>query len=249
MLTLGEKLKDLRLERGFKNTADLAEIINIPKSTLNNYENDNLNHDVGYANLVILAKFYDVSLDWLLGVSSVDKHLNTAYSDLGLSDKAIDTIKSEYFNSRLLSEIIEHEIFTDLMVVIQIYIDNIITAQINSINIMMHRSRDILLGIGKYVDRSYFMKSLEEAKIDEERYFRSVIHERIDLITSDIRKTYVKNKKDFSVSKENNKLLNGVSDKVSQVQFDKINNAAGFMSYIFKGFTDILGRKNGKNLK
>ena len=59
-LTLGEKLKDLRLAKGYKNTDDLAKAVNILKTTLNDYENDDKNQDVGYYNLITLAKFYDV---------------------------------------------------------------------------------------------------------------------------------------------------------------------------------------------
>lgn len=90
--TLGEKLKDLRIAKGYKNTEDLANAVGIPKTTLNDYENDEKNQDVGYYNLVILAKFYDVSTDWLLGLSDTEKHLNTAYVDLGLTDNVIDYI-------------------------------------------------------------------------------------------------------------------------------------------------------------
>lgn len=94
-LTLGEKLKDLRLAKGYKNTEDLANAVGIPKTTLNDYENDEKNQDVGYANLILLAKFYDVSMDWLLGISSTEKHLNIFSMDLGLSDNAIDHCKQK----------------------------------------------------------------------------------------------------------------------------------------------------------
>lgn len=80
-LTLGEKLKDLRLAKGYKITEQLVSVLNIPKTTLNDYENDEKNQDVGYANLITLAKFYDMSMDWLLDLSDVERHLNAAYSD------------------------------------------------------------------------------------------------------------------------------------------------------------------------
>ncbi|WP_313529424.1 helix-turn-helix domain-containing protein [Anaerotignum sp.] len=57
-LTLGEKLKELRFAKGYKNREDLAKVINIPKTTLNDYENDEKSQDVGYVNLITLAKFY-----------------------------------------------------------------------------------------------------------------------------------------------------------------------------------------------
>ena len=63
-LTLGEKLKDLRIAKGYKGTEQLASVVNIPP--LNDYEKDDKNQDVGYANLITLAKFYEVSMDWPL---------------------------------------------------------------------------------------------------------------------------------------------------------------------------------------
>ena len=39
-LTLGEKLKDLRIANGYKSTEELAKVINIPRTTLSDYENE-----------------------------------------------------------------------------------------------------------------------------------------------------------------------------------------------------------------
>ncbi len=207
-LTLGEKLKDLRLAKGFKNTDDLAKAVNIPKTTLNDYENDDKNQDVGYYNLITLARFYDVSMDWLLGLSSVEKHLNTAYSDLGLSDTAIDVLKSEYINSRLLSEIIEHPHFADFMADIELYVDSVISMQISSINSVAQTAKDKIKGEYNPSDKEYILRSLECAKIKEDRYFHSLIHEDVDLIADDIRKSHKSNKKDTRVANDENAGLN-----------------------------------------
>lgn len=49
-------------------------------------------------------------MDYLLGLSDVDRHLNTSYSDLGLNDKTIDLLKELKFNIRLLNELISMSI-------------------------------------------------------------------------------------------------------------------------------------------
>lgn len=133
-LTLGEKLKDFRLTKGYKSTEQLASVLNIPKTTLNDYENDEKNQDVGYANLITLANFYVVSMDWLLDLSDVEHHLNAAYSDLGLSDNTIDLLKELKFNMRLLNELIQHKHFADFMADMEIYIDGLATMQITTLN-------------------------------------------------------------------------------------------------------------------
>ncbi len=223
-LTLGEKLKDLRLAKGYKNTDDLAKAVNIPKTTLNDYENDEKNQDVGYYNLVTLAKFYDVSMDWLLGLSSVEKHLNTAYSDLGLSDNAIDILKSNSINTRLLSEIIEHEHFADLMADIELYVDSIISIQISSVNSVAGTAKDKIKGEYNPSDKEYIMRSLERAKIKEDRYFHSIIHEDIDLIADDIRKLHKDNKKDIHVANDENAgitILSNLLNRLSGIKGNK----------------------------
>lgn len=262
-LTLGEKLKDLRVAKGFKNTDDLAKAVNIPKTTLNDYENDDKNQDVGYFNLVTLAKFYDVSMDWLLGLSSVEKHLNTAYSDLGLSDTAIDVLKSEYINSRLLSEIIEHPHFSDLMADIELYVDSIISMQISSVNSVAQTAKDKIKGEYNPSDKEYILRSLECAKIKEDRYFRSLIHEDIDLIADDIRKSHKSNKKDTSIANDENAgitILSNLLNKVSGLQGNKDEMMLQLIPVIFgvelhkltnmeRNTLKLLFQKGQKNLK
>lgn len=217
-LTLGEKLKDLRIAKGFNATEDLAKVINIPKTTLNDYENDEKNQDVGYANLVTLAKFYEVSMDWMLGLSDVDKHLNIAHLNLGLSDKVIDILQSNGINTRLLSEIIEHEHFSDFMVDMEIYIDGILSTQIASVNSVAIAAKDKLTEAHNPKDKEYIMHSLERAKIKEDRYFNSLLHEDIDLIADDLRNLHKANKKDTQVATDENlgiSILLNMLDKLS----------------------------------
>lgn len=87
-----------------------------------------------HANLITLANFCVVSMDWLLDLSDVERRLNAAYSDLGLSDNTIDLLKELKFNMRLLNELIQHKHFTDFMADMEIYIDGLATMQITTLN-------------------------------------------------------------------------------------------------------------------
>ena len=66
-LTIQEKLKDLRVERGLT-LEELEAEVNISKSTLGSYENDAYK-DISHTSLITLAKYYGVSTDYLLGFS------------------------------------------------------------------------------------------------------------------------------------------------------------------------------------
>ena len=58
------KLRELRMENGLKRS-ELARRLNIPTSTLANYENGT--REAPYDVLILLANFFDVSIDILLG--------------------------------------------------------------------------------------------------------------------------------------------------------------------------------------
>ena len=64
-LSIQERLKDLRVERGLT-LEQLAEQTHLSKSALGSYEGDNL-ADIKYAPFIELAKFEEVTVDYLLG--------------------------------------------------------------------------------------------------------------------------------------------------------------------------------------
>ena len=66
-LTLGERLKDLRVERQLK-LETLAEQTGLSKSALSKYESDDVT-DLSIYAVTTLAEFYGVTTDYLLGVT------------------------------------------------------------------------------------------------------------------------------------------------------------------------------------
>ena len=66
-LSIQERLKDLRVERGLT-LEQLAEQTHLSKSALGSYEGDNFK-DISHYALIELAKFYEVTVDYLLGLT------------------------------------------------------------------------------------------------------------------------------------------------------------------------------------
>lgn len=58
------QLKEIRMENGLTR-AELARALNLNQGTLANYENET--REASYEVLIVLAEFFDVSLDELLG--------------------------------------------------------------------------------------------------------------------------------------------------------------------------------------
>ena len=108
-LTIQERLKDLRVERGLT-LEQLSAETGISKSALGKYEADDFK-DISPFSMVALAKFYGVSTDYLLGLTEQKNHPNTELDALHLGDDAIEVLRTGKFNHRLLSELICHNDF------------------------------------------------------------------------------------------------------------------------------------------
>ena len=79
------KLKQLRIEKNIKQQ-DLAKALNVTKQSVSNWENGKRLPNIEI--LILLADFYNCSLDYLVGRDLKEdnlKTINTLVSDLGPS--------------------------------------------------------------------------------------------------------------------------------------------------------------------
>ena len=90
--TIQERLKDLRLNKGLK-LEELAEQTGISKSALGSYEKDDYK-EINHGNLILLADFYGVSLDYLFCRTENMVEINTPLRELHLSDEMVALLKS-----------------------------------------------------------------------------------------------------------------------------------------------------------
>ncbi len=187
-LTIQEKLKDLRVERGLT-LEQLAEQTGISKSALGKYENDDYK-DISPFNLATLAKFYGVSADYLLGLSEQKNHSNTELKELHLSDDMLDLLKSGKINNRLLCEIAKHENFIKLLTDIEIYVDRIASMQIDNLNAIIDLARTQIIEKHKPDKNDLYLRTLEVGHIAEDDYFSHLVHQDIDCIIRDIRERH-----------------------------------------------------------
>ena len=131
-VSVQERLKDLRVERGLK-LEELAEQTGISKSALGSYENDE-DKEINHGSLLKLADFYQVAVDYLLGLSDNREHANTPLAELHLNDEAVALLKSGRVNNRLLCELLAHKDFIKLLADIEIYVDRIASMQVQNLN-------------------------------------------------------------------------------------------------------------------
>ena len=131
-LSIQERLKDLRVERGLT-LEQLAEQTHLSKSALGSYEAEDFN-DISHYAIIKLAKFYGVTADYLLGLSETKNHPNTDLADLRLSDDMIELLKSGRVDNSLLCELAAHPDFPRLMADLEIYVNGVAVEQVQTAN-------------------------------------------------------------------------------------------------------------------
>ena len=187
-ITLQERLRDLRFERHLR-LEDLSRKTGISTSALSSYENDDYK-EINHGSLIKLARFYDVSVDYLLCLSENRNHPDAELSSLHLSDEMVALLKSGKINNRLLCEIATNEKFEKLMADAEIYVDGIATMRYTDLNSSLEEARAVILEEHPEAAGDRILRTLEAAQIDEEDFFCHVTHRAWDAILHDIRKAH-----------------------------------------------------------
>ena len=184
-LTIGERLKDLRTAQKLT-LEQLAAEVGISKSALGKYESDN-GKDISPYSILVLADYYGVSCDYLMGRTETKNHPNTALHELHLSDASIDVLRTDKFNHRLLSELICHKDFQRFMLDAEIYVDRIADMRVNNMNAVLEAVRQMALMKNGGEENDLHLRTLEVAQIREDEYFGSLIADDLKGILRDIR--------------------------------------------------------------
>ena len=187
-LTIQERLKDLRVERGLT-LEQLSAETGISKSALGKYEADDFK-DISPFSMVELAKFYGVTTDYLLGLTEQKDHPNTELDALHLGDDAIEVLRTGKFNHRLLSELICHKDFQRFMLDAEIYVDRIADMRVNNMNAVLEAVRQMALMKNGGNENDLHLRTLEVAQIREDEYFGSLIADDLKGILRDIREQH-----------------------------------------------------------
>ena len=187
-LTIQERLKDLRVERGLT-LEQLAEQTHLSKSALGSYEADEYK-DISHYALIKLAKFYGVTADYLLGLTETKNHPNADLADLHLSDELIDLLKNGRIDTALFCELATHKDFVKLLADIEIYVNGIATGQIQNLNAWVDVARAEIMEkyqSGEHDKTAYLLNAIH---VQEGEYFSRRVHDDIDGIMEDIKESH-----------------------------------------------------------
>ena len=104
MNSFGSRLRILRLEKNL-NGIELGKIFNFSKSTISSWENET--REPPHKVLMELAKFFDVSIDYLMGNSDIR-------SPAKISDPIIIDEDTKNFTNKLVNELLKQGMITDI---------------------------------------------------------------------------------------------------------------------------------------
>ena len=220
--TMGEKIKDLRVERHMT-TKQLAQQTGISEAVLNGLENDN-GRDVGYSRIIDLAKFFDVPTDFLLGFTESRITKNIELKELGLTDKAIKVLIAKRQDNALVSQLIEHGEFVNLINAIDIYVKQLAAKSINTINnltaVVQRGVENYAAGSGMPKGYGEALSYINETKVDEDEFLRYRITERFNQILRDVYEANADNAKAEtpSIIEETNEITAGMIDLLDMVK-------------------------------
>lgn len=183
-LTLQEKLKDLRSEKGL-GLVEASDGANISRAALQRIEND---EDIraSYQDVAALALFYGVSTDYLFGITDNRQHRHIEIDALALSDSAIETLKSKRLNNRLVSELLSHEDFGQLLNAVEVYIDKKLLPHMNTMNAYFKLAESTLKENYDVAEDDEVMAFLQNSVIDEDEFLRYRISERFNAIMTSL---------------------------------------------------------------
>lgn len=187
-LTIQERLADLRHEHRLT-LEQLAEHTGLSRSALASYESDDFK-DISHFALLKLAKFYDVSADYLLGMAETKRPSDMETATLGLSDELIALLRAGKINTPMLNEMASRRGFVKLLADMEIYVDGLAEQQIHTLNAAVNTAREKIIEKyhpDEYESTLYLLNAME---IQEGEYFSRRVHDDIDGIMEDMKKSH-----------------------------------------------------------
>ena len=145
--TTGERITELREGAGLT-IEELALKVGVNATTLGRMEKGRT-QKIGDDVLTALAREFNVSTDFLLGLTSIPDRKNYDIAELGLSAQAARNLYTRKVNADVVNRLLEHPRFATLTAMIEHYLDDTFAAGAAVQNQILNSMSEILLGIGQ----------------------------------------------------------------------------------------------------
>lgn len=145
--TIGQRLAELREQKGLTKE-ELAERVGVSTSTLSRLESGQIQKFSDEV-LTALAREFNVSADFLLGLTNIPDRKNYDIGELGLSALAARNLYTRKVNAEVVNLMLEHPRFAALTAMIAQYFDDTLAAGIAAQNQIFASMSELLLGQGQ----------------------------------------------------------------------------------------------------
>jgi transcriptional regulator with XRE-family HTH domain len=191
-IRLKEKLEDLRRERGLT-LEQFEEQTQIPKSILSRFEDEDDKTNINYKDLAKLAMFYNVSLDYLFGITDNLQHRHIEIDKLRLTDEAIEALSSGKFNSRLLCELMVHPDFPEFLTAFEVFISRRLSENMKLANKGFEAALEELKKNNLAPEkRDMDYSAIREAVVDYDGYLRFRLTQKFEKLAQDLYESHEK---------------------------------------------------------
>ena len=123
--------------------AQLADVLGIDRSALSRFINgktDSMSHEY----VIRIAKYFNVSTDFVLGETDDPGRINYDIEELGLTVKAAECLYTRRVDPSILCRLLEHESCGDLVHKIGLFLDGTLTSGIAAQNQVYYSVIDLL---------------------------------------------------------------------------------------------------------
>ena len=127
-----QRIQDLIKSRKITQ-AELAESVGLSSSTLSRYLQGRTTN-LGDGFIIRIAKYFDVSTDFLLGETDIPDRKNYDIEELGLSAETTKLLYTGKVDASVLNQLVEHPRFPQLLLLLARYRDETMIAGINAMN-------------------------------------------------------------------------------------------------------------------
>ena len=177
--TIRKRLIWLREQRDWTQK-ELAERLGVPPSQINRIESGQTK-TISSDLLIALSREYGVTADYLLGLSNIRSNRHAEVDMLGLSENAARLLISRKVDAEIVSMLLEHKRFPELVRTIKIYLDAQMTADMVARNDLYDFAARALYGMADApgIDRQDLAQdihTIRAQRIDKHEMDKAHIH-------------------------------------------------------------------------
>ena len=140
---LQERLRELREEHGYSSKEQLADALGINRSTYGRIENGTTK-TISSELLIKLAELYDVSADYILGISNTPERTYYDIGELGMSVDAALNLYSGKVSRKVLNELLLNNKFAVATKMMENYFSTVVAGIIKTQNQLLDFNYDLI---------------------------------------------------------------------------------------------------------